>query len=70
MKEAHMLLSRLEEARDSLKAEAQKSPNMPPALLEAIAAAILVLDDALAILVHFRQICDKLMPGEETLTLK
>jgi hypothetical protein len=70
MKEAYLLLSRIEEARDSLRAEAQRFPSAPPPLLEALATAMLVLDDALATLGHFRQICDELSPGEEKVVIK
>jgi hypothetical protein len=64
MEEADMLLVRIQEAREHLEKEAIRTPQLSPALHEAIVEAGIALDDALAVLTHFRQICDAFVPGE------
>jgi hypothetical protein len=64
MEEADMLLVRIQEAREHLEKEALRIPQLSPSLHEAIVEAGVALDDALAVLTHFRQICDAFVPGE------
>ena len=59
-----MLLIRLEEARNTLEVEVQKVRDLSPSLHEAIIEAGSVMEDALAVLVHFRQICNDFMAVE------
>jgi hypothetical protein len=64
MEEADMLLVRIQEAREHLEKEALRTPQLSPSLHEAIVEAGVTLDDALAVLTYFRQICDAFVPGE------
>jgi hypothetical protein len=64
MEEADMLLVHIQQAREHLEKEALRTPDLSPTLHKAIIEAGVALDDALAVLTHFRQICDQFIPSE------
>ena len=68
MEEAKLLLTRLQEARNNLEAEAKHASTLTPALQKAIQDARVTMSDAMTVLVHFRRISDELIvakPGAE-----
>ena len=70
MEQAERLIVRIEEARNALEEEVRKARNLSPSLHEACIEAGVVLDDALAVLVHLRQICDEFLETEPRAQLK
>lgn len=64
MEEAKLLLVRLQEARDNLDTEAKRASTLTPALQKAIQDARVTMSDAMAVLVHLRQISAALIVAE------
>jgi hypothetical protein len=64
MEEAKLLLTRLQEARNNLEAEAKRASTLTPALQKAIQEARVTMSDAMTVLVHFRRISDELIVAE------
>lgn len=70
MEQAQRLIARMEEARNALEEEVRKAKHLSPTLHQACIDAGVVLDDALAVFVHFRQICDEFMQADPSDQLK
>jgi hypothetical protein len=70
MEQADRLIVRIEEARNVLEEEVRKAKHISPTLHQACIEAGVVLDDALAVLVHLRQICDEFIQTEPDTQLK